>query len=130
MIVERFAATIQNVFLAAAETAAPAAPATNGQPPAGPDFMSTLWMFVPIMIIFWFLMIRPNQKRERERQEMLSKLAKGDRVVTSAGIVGTIVGVNDKSVVVRVSDEPPVKMEFLRAAITRVARDEKVTESK
>ncbi|MCC6489021.1 MAG: preprotein translocase subunit YajC [Candidatus Hydrogenedentes bacterium] len=89
--------------------------------------MKSLWIFfIAFMAIMYFLMIRPNQKREKERRDMLSSLAKGDKVVTTGGICGTIVGLTDKSVVIKVSDEPIVKIEFLRAAVSRVAaRDEK-----
>ena len=74
--------------------------------------------------IMYFLTIRPNQKREKERQEMLAALSKGDRVITSGGVFGTIIGLNEKSVVLRVSEEPAVKMEFIRSAISRVEKDE------
>ncbi|MCC6699586.1 MAG: preprotein translocase subunit YajC [Candidatus Hydrogenedentes bacterium] len=89
--------------------------------------MKSLWIFfIAFMAIMYFLMIRPNQKREKERREMLNSLAKGDKVVTTGGICGTVVGLTDKSVVIKVSDEPIVKIEFLRAAVSRVAaRDEK-----
>lgn len=108
--------------LAMAQAEAPPADAA----PQGPD-MKSLWIFfVAFMAIMYFLMIRPNQKREKERREMLNSLAKGDKVVTTGGICGTIVGLTDKSVVIKVSDEPIVKIEFLRAAVSRVAaRDEK-----
>jgi len=111
----------QGLALAQAE-----APAADGAVPPGPD-MKSLWIFfIAFMAIMYFLMIRPNQKREKERREMLNSLAKGDKVVTTGGICGTVVGLTDKSVVIKVSDEPIVKIEFLRAAVSRVAaRDEK-----
>ncbi len=77
-------------------------------------------MLVAMFAIFYFLLIRPNTKREKERREMLSSLSKGDSVVTAGGIHGTIVGLNEKSVVLRVSDDPPVKMEFQRSSVSRV----------
>jgi len=84
--------------------------------------------FLPMILIFfaimYFLMIRPQQKRERERRQMLSALAKGDEVVTTGGMCGTIVGISEKTVVLRVSEEPAVKMEFVRAAIAQVTRRE------
>ena len=126
MSFEGLAGSLMQTLLAAeapAGGAAPAAPATGAAPG---DPMSFLYIMVPMVLVMWFLMIRPNQKREKERNEMLAKLAKGDKVVTTSGILGTIVGVSEKSVVLRVSEEPPVKMEFLRAAVSRVApRDEK-----
>ena len=96
------------------------APADAPQRSTNP-FGGMLPMLVMIFAIFYFFMIRPNQKREKERREMLAALSKGDKVVTTGGICGTIVGLSEKSVVVRVSEEPTVKMEFLRGAVTQVA---------
>jgi len=122
---QQIAGLMSEIMLAAAEAPAAAPPATTGGAAAQPDPFTIFYFMIPMILVMWFFMIRPNQKRERERQDMLSKLAKGDRVITSSGIVGSIVGLSEKSVVVRVSDDPPVKIEFLRAAITRVAaRDE------
>ena len=81
---------------------------------------SMLLMFLGIIAIMYFLTIRPNQKREKERQRMLAAVAKGDKVVTSGGICGSVVGLSEKTVVLRVSEEPNVKMEFLRGAISTV----------
>ncbi|HRK33149.1 MAG TPA: preprotein translocase subunit YajC [Candidatus Hydrogenedentes bacterium] len=125
MALQQIAGLMSEIMLAAAEAPAAAPPATTGGAAAQPDPFTIFYFMIPMILVMWFFMIRPNQKRERERQDMLSKLAKGDRVITSSGIVGSIVGLSEKSVVVRVSDDPPVKIEFLRAAITRVAaRDE------
>ncbi len=63
-------------------------------------------------------MIRPQQKREKERREMLSALGKGDQVVTTGGICGTIVNLSENSVILRVDDN--VTMEFVRSAIAQV----------
>lgn len=81
---------------------------------------------LPMILVMWLFMFRPNQKREKERQTMLAGLSKGDKVITSSGIIGNIVGVSEKTVVLRVSEEPAVKMEFLRASVSRVVpKDEK-----
>lgn len=101
---------------------------TEGAPAAQapPNPMNMVFFIVAIFGVMYFLMIRPNQKREKERQAMLAALSKGDRVVTAGGIFGTIVGLTDKTVVLRVSDEPGVKIEFLRSAVSRaVPRDGK-----
>ena len=95
-------------FLFAAEAAQGVAQngGEGGQPQSflgSPQFL----MLVAMFAIFYFLLIRPNTKREKERREMLSSLSKGDSVVTAGGIHGTIVGLNEKSVVLRVSDDPP-----------------------
>lgn len=111
------------MMLAAAE-----APATGQTAPSstGGDPFSILYFMLPMILVMWLFMFRPNQKREKERQAMLAGLSKGDKVVTSAGIIGNIVGVSEKTVVLRVSEEPPVKMEFLRSSVARVVpRDEK-----
>lgn len=77
---------------------------------------SLLLMFVLIFAVMYFFMIRPQQRREKERQRMISDLKKGDRVVTSSGIFGTVWGIKDNVVVLKVDNE--VKMEFLKSAIS------------
>ena len=107
-----------------AQEAAPAAPPAGGSgaPPPSPFG----GQFIPFMLIMfavlYFMMIRPGQKRERERRQMLDSVAKGDHIITSGGIVGTVVGVNEKSVVLKVSDEPVTKIEFVRSAIAQVTK--------
>ena len=87
--------------------------------------------FFPIMMlmfgVFYFFLIRPNQKRDRARRDLLASLSKGNKVVTNGGICGTIVGLNEKTVVLRVSDDPVTKIEFLRASISQVATEEEDT---
>jgi len=101
------------------------APATGqAASPAGDPF-SILWFMAPMLLVMWFFMLRPNQKREKERQAMLAGITKGDKVIMASGIIGSIVGVTEKTVVLRVSEEPPVKMEFLRGSVSRVVKDEK-----
>ncbi len=91
---------------------------------SGNPLTSMLPMVVAFMAIMYFLTIRPNQKKEKERKEMLSSLAKGDKVVTSGGITGSVVGLSEKTVVLCVSDNPNVKIEFLRGAVTQVVSRE------
>ena len=104
-----------SVVFAAEETAANG---TATQPQGG--MQSMFFMFAIFIAIMYFFMIRPNQKRDRERREMLASLAKGDSVVTTGGICGSVVGLTEKSVVLRVSEEPNVKIEFVRGAISQV----------
>ena len=63
-----------------------------------------------MILIFYFLLIRPQQKQEKERQEMLSRLKKGDTVITSGGLIGTIVSVQDSEVQVEVADKVKVRV--------------------
>ena len=66
----------------------------------------------------YFLLIRPQQKQKREREAMLAAVKKGDRVVTSSGLHGTVLNLNEHTVTLRVADQ--VKLEFDRSALGRV----------
>ncbi len=83
---------------------------------------SILGMVVPfalMILVLYFLMIRPQQKRQKEHTKMLAELKKGDRVVTTGGMYGTVFGFSDDEgkIILKVSDE--VKMEFLKSAIAQ-----------
>ena len=71
---------------------------------------------VLIFAIFFFLLIRPQQRERKRREAMLSTLKKGDRVVTGGGLIGTIVGLNEQTVTLRIADT--VRVECLRSAVT------------
>ena len=73
-----------------------------------------------IFIIFYFLLIRPQKQKEKEHQKMLLELDKNDEVVTSGGIHGTIVGLKDKTVSLRVDDN--VKIEIDRSCVAYVKK--------
>lgn len=89
-------------------------------PPGGGSgaIVTQLLFFAAIFAIFYFLLIRPQQKQRREREEMLRALKKGDRVVMSSGLHGTITALNEHTLTLRVSDQ--VKLEFDRSAVGRV----------
>jgi preprotein translocase subunit YajC len=74
--------------------------------------------FIGIFAIFYFLLIRPQQRQRRERETMLGAVKKGDRVVTTGGLHGTVFGLSDHTVTLRVGDG--VKLEFDRSAIGRI----------
>jgi preprotein translocase subunit YajC len=94
-------------------------------PPGGMgDCYSQLWIFLPMILIFYFLLLRPQQKQEKLRREMLGKLEKGDRVVTSGGIHGTIASITNDIVVLKIDPKGEVKLTMDRSAIARVVRDE------
>ncbi len=90
----------------------------EGAQPGSQGFSQILFMLVMFFAIMYFLIIRPQQKRERQRREMLESLSKGDEVVTTGGICGTLVGLNESHVVLRVDDN--TKIEFVRSAIAQV----------
>ena len=75
-------------------------------------------MIVIFFAIMYFLMIRPQQKREKERRAMLAAVAKGDAVITTGGICGTVANLSEDRVVLRVDEN--VTMEFVRGAIAQV----------
>jgi preprotein translocase subunit YajC len=80
--------------------------------------VSTIIMFGAIFLIFYFMIIRPQQKKSKEREKLLSNLEKGDKVVTSGGIHGIISGLDEKTCLLQVSDN--LKMKVERSAIGTV----------
>ena len=84
----------------------------------GGGLISTLIMFGAIFLIFYFMIIRPQQKRSKERDKLLSNLEKGDKVVTNGGIHGTIAGLEEKTALLNLGDN--VKITIERSAITSV----------
>jgi preprotein translocase subunit YajC len=63
-----------------------------------------------ILVVFYFMLIRPQQKRQRELQEVITNLKNGDRVVTSGGIIGTITMVRDTSLLIRSADKSIIEV--------------------
>jgi len=84
----------------------------------GGGLISTLIMFGAIFLIFYFMIIRPQQKRAKERDKLLSNLEKGDKVVTNGGIHGIIAGLEEKTALLQISDNTKIKID--RSAITTV----------
>jgi len=82
------------------------------------NLISTLIMFGAIFLIFYFMIIRPQQKRAKQREKMLSNMQKGDKVITSGGLHGTIAGLDEKTVLLQVGDN--IKMKFEKSAIASV----------
>jgi preprotein translocase subunit YajC len=104
-----------NLLLGASQAAADGAP-------AGPaSFLSTLLPFALIIVIFYFFIIRPQNKKQKETQKMLSAIKKGDRVVTIGGLHGTIQNVKESTVVIKVDDN--ARLEFSRSAIASVSAE-------
>ena len=90
-------------------------------PPGGSGtgaILTQVVFFAAIFAIFYFLLIRPQQRQRREREQLLSALKKGDRVVTTSGMHGTVTGLNEHTVTLRVADQ--VKLEFDRGSVGRV----------
>jgi preprotein translocase subunit YajC len=86
----------------------------------GGSLISTLIMFGAIFAIFYFMIIRPQQKRAKEREKLLSNIEKGDKIVTSGGVHATIVGIEEKTVLIEIA--PNVKIKVERSAIGSVIK--------
>jgi len=80
--------------------------------------MMQLLFFAAIFAIFYFLLIRPQQKQKREREAILRAVKKGDRVVTTSGVHGTVVGLTEQMMTLKVADQ--VRVDFDRAALGRI----------
>jgi preprotein translocase subunit YajC len=108
----------------------PAFAQAAGAPGTG-DFIGMILPLVLIMGVFYFLLIRPQQRKAKEHQEMLKKVAKGDTVVTSGGFVGKVIKVVDENEL-QVEIGENVKVRVLRSGIADVrAKGEPVkTEAK
>ncbi len=80
---------------------------------------SALTSLVPLVVmlgIFYFLLIAPMRKRQKQQEQMIADLKTGDRVVTAGGIYGTIVGIKDDRLTVRIADQ--VKVEITKSSVT------------
>lgn len=73
--------------------------------------------FVLIFVIFYFVLIRPQQQRAKQQKKMLEALKAGDKVITAAGIIGVVITVKDKSVSLRSAD---AKFEVTKASVTEI----------
>ena len=84
-----------------------------GQPSSGegPGLMSNVILFGSIILIFYFMIIRPQQKRTKERQKLIESMKKGDKVITSGGLYGIVAGLDEKTVLVEIADKVKVKLD-------------------
>jgi preprotein translocase subunit YajC len=83
--------------------------------------VQTIILFGLIFVIFYFMIIRPQQKRQKERQKMLDALKKGDKVVTAGGIHGSVIGLEEKTALVQIADNVKVKVD--RGSISAVVKE-------
>jgi preprotein translocase subunit YajC len=92
---------------------------------AAPAGGSSLPMLLPLLLIpvLYLVMIRPQQKRQKQWQDMLQKIKTGDRVTTAGGIRGTILSIKDDAIVIRVAPDN-LKLEVAKNAIASVTTQE------
>ncbi len=90
--------------------------------PAGPNPLLTnvIWLAV-LFGLMYFLMIRPQQKEQRERAEMIRALKPGDKIVTNGGLIGVITKVEDLSIKVRIAEKSEV--EVIKTGVARLIKD-------
>lgn len=88
-----------------------------------PSLLVSMAPIAIIFLIFYFLMIRPQNKKQKETEKMISALKKGDKIVTIGGIHGVVSSTKEQTVIVKVDDN--AKMEFSRSAIAQVITDAK-----
>lgn len=100
--------------------------AAAANPTAG--MMTTLIMFGSIFLVFYFLIIRPQSKKQKEMRKMIEALKKGDKIVTIGGIHGIVSTVKERTVIVKVDDD--VKLEFSKSAVASVEPAGKTDEEK
>ena len=90
---------------------------TTTEAVAGAGMGSTVVMLVAMFAIFYFMLIRPENKRKKEAEQMRSSVRKGDKITTIGGIVGTVVDVKENNIVVETSADQ-VRVEFAKWAIS------------
>ncbi|MFZ1322878.1 MAG: preprotein translocase subunit YajC [Ignavibacteria bacterium] len=89
------------------------------QAPGGIEsILSSIVPFLLIIFIFYFLILRPQQKRQKERAKLLESIKKGDKIITAGGMHGLVEGLDDKTLLVKITDNVKVKME--RSAVTTI----------
>ena len=77
-----------------------------------------MWPMLLMVVIFYFLLYRPQKKQQKQRQEMLESLKKDAKVVTAGGVYGTVVALDENTVVLRVAEK--VEIKFARSAISQI----------
>jgi preprotein translocase subunit YajC len=103
---------LTNLSVILAEAAAP-------QPDVNPQavMMKQLLLFIAIPVFFYFVLMRPQQKRAKEQAEMLKSVKAGDKIVTTGGVIGVVITVKEKSITLRSAD---TKLEITRSGIAEI----------
>ena len=90
----------------------------------GPAGLFSLMPFILIFVVFYFLLILPQQKKQKRQKEMLSKLKKGDRIITSSGMWGSITRLEKDTATVQIDDNTKVKIQREHVARLRTNDEE------
>jgi preprotein translocase subunit YajC len=125
-IMGRLTASAGLAGISASALAAPLLAQTETAPsrPGGaPLWIGNIFLFGSFILIFYFLILRPQQRRQRDHAKMLEGLKTGDRVLTSGGVYGTVVSVKDDIVNLRIGDN--VRIEVAKSAVTSITPEAK-----
>jgi len=95
-----------------------------------PQLLGVIFPFVLMFIVLYFLLLRPQRKKETERKKMIDAVKKGDKVVTIGGMHGTVVQVKDDDLIIRIDPQKDICVKFTRSAVHRVVSAEKGEEPK
>ena len=87
----------------------------------GSPWFSQIFLFLPLILIFYFLILRPQQKQKKDMQTMLANLQKGDRVVTRGGLVGVVDKVEEQTIRIEVGSGP--KLRIQRDYVDRIIKE-------
>jgi preprotein translocase subunit YajC len=87
-----------------------------GTPSGGPSLISSLALPALLLVVFYFLLIRPQSKRAKEQREMLSKVAAGDEIATTGGILGKVTEVGEQFLSVEIADGVNIKLQKFQVA--------------
>ncbi|MCP5153892.1 MAG: preprotein translocase subunit YajC [Ectothiorhodospiraceae bacterium] len=84
--------------------------------PGGPGLIEAMLPFLVLFAVFWFLLIRPQQKKVKEHRKMVEALSKGDEVVTNGGLLGKVSKVGDAFVTIEIADGTEVRVQRMAVA--------------
>lgn len=98
-------------------------------PPPGSSMLNMLIMFGGPLLIFWFVLMRPERKERKRKAEMLNNLKKNDRVLTSGGLYASVAAVHDQEVVLKF-DDGATRVRALKSAIASVLTDDEPAKDK
>jgi preprotein translocase subunit YajC len=100
----------------------------NAAPPPGGGLMGFV-PFILIAVVAWFLLIRPMKRQEQERQAMVSSLKKNDKVLTTSGIYGTVVGISETEDEITVKVDDNVRLRMLKSSVARNLTNEEAAKA-
>ena len=119
--------TLLSTLCLLAAATQPAGPTTQPVTPPlwNSIFQNPMFVFAIVIVLFYFVMIRSKRNQDRQRQDMLGQLKKGDRIQTIGGILGTVLEAREDEVLVKVDESSNTKIRFARSAVHRVLEAEK-----